>query len=377
MNEQRARTRALILASFFIGFGFLFLVSPDQRFFAYENRYLTSQPEFSLDDFLAGTFTKKFETYVTDQFPGRMGWLQLKGLSEFLAGKAENNAVFFGSDGFLFEKLSYNESQWQQNVERLAQFASWLATDLPTTQAHFALVPTSSVLFPEQLPLFAEAVTAKQTQLLTEFEQRLPNHALNVVSTLMNHRDEAIYFATDHHWTQLGAFYGYEVIAKAFELTPQPRDFWQWQTVSTRFFGSYFAKASLPWVEADTITAAHSPTPLVLTNLETQQVEPLYSSTYLQRSDQYGYFLNGTPSFVEISNPQAQTSKRLVILKDSYSHVIAPLLAEHYASVTLIDLRFFNRPIREYLTTEQFDDLLFIAGTTTFNTDLQLGKLAR
>ncbi|MGL4952359.1 MAG: DHHW family protein [Culicoidibacterales bacterium] len=377
MNEQHARRRVFVFFSFFIGFGLLFAFSPDQRFFAYENRYLAAQPQFSVETFFDGTFTKKFETYVTDQFPGRTAWLQLKGVSEFVLGKAENNGVFFGKHGALFEQVAFNAQQWQKNQTALVQFATWLQTELPNTQAYFTLVPTSSVLFPEQLPAFAETVTVNQTQLLTDFEQALPKQSLPVLPTLATHRDEAIYFTTDHHWTQLGAFYGYEVIASAFGFDPLDFDFWQWQPISTNFFGSYFAKASLPWYKPDTIVTASSPSALELTNLETNAIEPLYSTAYLARPDQYGYFLNGTPSFVAITNPQATTAQRLVILKDSYSHVLAPLLAEHYASVTIIDLRFFNRPIREYLQTEQFDDLLFIAGTTTFNTDMQLGKLAR
>ena len=40
-----------------------------------------------------------FEDYVTDQFPLRDGWIQLKALSERALGKQENNTVYFGADG--------------------------------------------------------------------------------------------------------------------------------------------------------------------------------------------------------------------------------------------------------------------------------------
>ena len=32
---------------------------------------------------------------------------------------------------------------------------------------------------------------------------------ISLYDTFMKHRDEYIYFRTDHHWTPLGAFYAY------------------------------------------------------------------------------------------------------------------------------------------------------------------------
>ena len=43
------------------------------------------------------------------------------------------------------------------------------------------------------------------------------NEEINIVDCydiLMKHRDEYIYFRTDHHWTQLGAYYAYESFCK-------------------------------------------------------------------------------------------------------------------------------------------------------------------
>ena len=133
----------------------------------------------------------------------------------------------------------------------------------------------------------------------------------------------------------------------------------------------------MPFYSADAIWAAKSPTQLDYVNLETGLSEPLYSQRYLSQNDQYGYFLNGTPAFAQIQNPTQQNGKHLVMIKDSYAHVLAPLLAEHYERVTVIDLRFFNQSLRAYLQAEQVDQLLFIAEATTFNTDMQLGKLQR
>ncbi|MGL4624951.1 MAG: DHHW family protein [Culicoidibacterales bacterium] len=376
MNEQQAKRAVLLLVACFLTFGLWFTFQPKQQFFAYENRYLQRFPELSWQTLSDGRFTRAFETYVTDHFPARKLWLQLKGTSEWLLGKAENNGVYFGTNNWLFETWNLNNSHWKANVSQLATFGTWAHEQLPATQLNLLLVPTSSQLYSESLPWFAANDT--QAHLLSELTPALPDwNVTDTLSTLYPYRDQALYFQTDHHWTQLGAFYAYQQLAESLDFQAHPFDFWQWETVSTSFTGSYYAKASVPFYSADAIRAAKSPTQLDYVNLETGLSEPLYSQRYLSQNDQYGYFLNGTPAFTQIQNPTQQNGKHLVMIKDSYAHVLAPLLAEHYERVTVIDLRFFNQSLRAYLQAEQVDQLLFIAGATTFNTDMQLGKLQR
>ena len=86
------------------------LIVPDKEFSPNENRYLQQKPELTAEsfqlrfpleesgDFFTGKFMSTFETYVTDQFPGRDGWISTKSLSEKIMGKRENNGVYFGTD---------------------------------------------------------------------------------------------------------------------------------------------------------------------------------------------------------------------------------------------------------------------------------------
>ena len=41
---------------------------------------------------------------------------------------------------------------------------------------------------------------------------------VKTIETLREHNDEYLYFRTDHHWTQLGAYYVYENFCKEKEL---------------------------------------------------------------------------------------------------------------------------------------------------------------
>lgn len=379
MNESKAKRHTIYLLSLIFTLSLAFLLFDDQRFFAYENRYLQQLPSFSLDDLFAGQYTKKFEKYVTDQFPFRKNWLQVKGMSEFILGKAENNGVYFGSDMRLFERLTIDTTQWNENIAHLLEFNNWLTVTLPQTEFSISLIPTSSLIYPQALPVFTNDVTQQQTAISDAYIQLAPIETIDVIPSLQAHaqHDKSIFFTTDHHWTQLGAFYGYEQIVNTLGFSSLAHEFWTWQDVSYDFYGSYFSKASIPFYGPDTITTAFSPSQLTYINLNNYAIEPLYSENYLSLHDQYGYFLNGTPSFARITNDSIDSDQTLLLIKDSYSHVIAPLLAEHYASITLIDLRFFNQSLRDYIMSEQFDNILFLVGSTTFNTNMQLGKLMR
>ena len=43
---------------------------------------------------------------------------------------------------------------------------------------------------------------------------------LDVYSTLSQHKDEYIYYRTDHHWTTTGAYYAYRQFCESRGLTP-------------------------------------------------------------------------------------------------------------------------------------------------------------
>ena len=57
----------VILAAFFLAG----LFKPQKGFSEFENRYLSRKPELSAKGILSGEYMKKYEAYVTDQFPFR------------------------------------------------------------------------------------------------------------------------------------------------------------------------------------------------------------------------------------------------------------------------------------------------------------------
>ena len=77
--------------------------------------------------------------------------------------------------------------------------------------------------------------------------------------------------------------------------------------------------------------------------------------------DKYSYFLDGNHGLVEIQNstaPLEQKEKKLLIVRDSFAHSIAPFVANHFGTTYLVDLRYFNMRLNDFIEKENITDLL-------------------
>lgn len=77
------------------------LLKPDTVFSEKENRYLAEKPTFSISSLLDGSYTADYETYLSDQFPLRDGWIRLQSRNEQLLGKREINGVYLANHQYL------------------------------------------------------------------------------------------------------------------------------------------------------------------------------------------------------------------------------------------------------------------------------------
>ena len=59
-----------------------------------------------------------------------------------------------------------------------------------------------------------------------------------------------------------------------------------------------------------------------------------YSDSYLEKKDQYSFFLDGTHDVVTIKK-EGEARPTLLILKDSFANSMAPFLAQHFDLVLL------------------------------------------
>ena len=90
-------------------------------------------------------------------------------------------------------------------------------------------------------------------------------------------------------------------------------------------------------------------------------------SAAVKGSAQYEVVLENNTDFI-IKRRTATTDRELVIFRDSFGSSIAPLLAQGYAKVTVVDIRYMAPALAgRFVDLSQVDDVLFLYSTGVLN----------
>ena len=98
----------------------------------------------------------------------------------------------------------------------------------------------------------------------------------------------------------------------------------------------------------------------------------LYDMEKAFGNDPYDMFLSGELSYVTIENPDAKTDKELVVFRDSFGRSIIPLLAEDYAKITVIDIRYLPSTMLGFSVKFEDQDVLFLYSTLVLNASSEI-----
>ena len=353
-------------------------VSPDREFSPIENRVLQQLPSPSLETVKNGSFMRQFETYLTDQFFGRDTWTAAKAVSERMLGKKENNGVYFCEGDTLISRFDAPDpQQLAANLGYVEQFAQ--NTDVPV---YFSLIPGAVRVWSDKLP--AGAPNADQGAILTQAQASTPSAQwYDTDSVMMAHKGEDIYYRTDHHWTSLGAYYGYTALADALGFEPVPLDSYTKTVRSEDFYGTIYSSSGVRWVAPDTIETYVPDDGITVTSYTydnkgnpVEEERPLYDTSYLQVKDKYSMFLGGNQSLAVVRTPNTDKPK-IAIIRDSYADSLVPFLTPHFSEIHLIDLRYYKLSVADYLAENQIDSALVLYSVANFSTDTNLLWLPR
>ena len=195
------------------------------------------------------------------------------------------------------------------------------------------------------------------------------NQSIKVVDlyqTLRQHRDEYIYFRTDHHWTALGAYYGYCEVAKAAGFEATALDKFEKASFG-QFLGSFYSdskKSSKLEKNADELIAYK---PTYSTNLNYTDTKgstynwPLvYDTSSYPVSLKYSAFTAGDNPYTIIENKDNTSGKSCVVVKESFANAMIPYLVGNYQTVHVIDYRYWNGKLADFVTKNNVSDVYFI-----------------
>ena len=359
----------LFIAFFFV----LNLITPDIEFSERENRYLETRPKFSFSALFSGNYIKDYESYATDQFPYRDTWITLKAALELAAGKAENNGVILCENDTLIEPFQAPDAA---TLEKNATAVNALEKNAGVP-VYFALIPGKSDIYAELLP--ANTPNDSQFSFIESAYELANAQTIDMYAALDGHRDEYVYYRTDHHWTTLGAYYGYAALCEAMGFEPTPLSDFTPETVSDAFYGTTYSSSGFSWVAPDSMALyVKDPGTLTIENYAdgTAAEGVLYDYSYLDKKDKYATFFGGNTPLLQI-NTGREDGERLLILRDSYADSMAPFLLSDFSEIHMIDLRYYKASILDYIEEQKIDRVVVMYSVSNFSTDPNVFLMSR
>lgn len=338
MEEKRSAVFTIILLSaILLALTGADLIQGDRLYSETENKVLASRPKYSAESLLSGRYTREYENYLTEQFVGRDKWIALKTYMDVSLQKKEINGVYLARDGYLIERHlpgDYSSVQEEKKLLLLEKLVKRWDADV-------MLVPTADNILTDKLPPFASFYD--QEKFLERVKSRVgQEHYLDIYTKLAQHEGEELYYRTDHHWTGLGAYYGYLTWAESGGTSAdrwKPEDM---ETASEDFLGTLHSKVNLE-MQGDRILyfPEENGHPESVTYDFGRTADSCYETSYLDKKNKYGFFLDDNHAFVEIDTGY-RSKKSLFVIKDSYANCLIPLLMPYYEKIYVMDLRYFN-----------------------------------
>ena len=233
-----------------------------------------------------------------------------------------------------------------------------------TTNVYNILVPNSSAV---------ELTAEERAQLggsdeqvaIDGFASYMPSvHSVKILSTMRQHSNEYLFFRTDHHWTQHGAYYAYLCYCQEKGFTPIPLSSRKMYTFPN-FLGSYYSDYNDPQMAANPDTVyAYCP---VGTNSMTYTDANGNTINYYVVADVTGVpalgycsFVAGDQPYAVVHNPNITDGSSCAIIKESYGNPFCPFMVDHYEYVYMFDVRYTKTNVLSFCKEHNVTDLIVI-----------------
>ncbi|MCR4925792.1 MAG: hypothetical protein K5917_05845 [Clostridiales bacterium] len=375
-----------------------------------ENRTLAKFPEFSFASYFSGEYTDQISQFYNDTVPNRD---KFKGFTSNIVncfgfgGNNDNGAQFYGN-AIEIESSSVSETnaeattnsgvvtttapatttkQVGNEIEEGVisngilvinnrglmlyggsyqvgrNYASYLNTyklELGKDVNIYSMVVPTSVAY--YLPEKYKKYSASQLDNINNINSYLKDvKAVDVYSVLEQHKDEAIYSRTDHHWQPLGAYYAAQTFAVDANVPFADLSTYE-KVVETDYVGTLYSftqNASLKNNPEDFIYYKPSnsyTTTYYNTAFQNPSVRSLFVKAY--GSNRYCSFL-GSDQLIARLETDVKNGRRLVIIKDSYGNALVPFLTNSFEEIYVVDMRYFDLNAIKFIKEKNITDVLF------------------
>lgn len=365
----------ILFSVFFVGMFLLDCVTPDRTVSELENTTLTQRPKVTaqiLSSAGLNRFFNDYTQYTKDQIPGRDAWISLQSFVETaLLQKTQSGGILLGDKGQMFDRTYGLVSSEERTLPRNIAAVASLAARCPG-KVYVMVAPAASSIYPERVP--AHAPLLQEESYLSQIQAAVEQAGgvyLPLEDALSAHKDEYIYYRTDHHWTTQGAYYAYSELCSALGLEPFDRAAHTAVDVPD-FYGTFYSRARTWNAQPDTLTYYDLDNPLTIytvtgPGMPTEgQTTGLYDLDKLDVYDKYAAFLHGNNG---LSRVEGDGEGRILVIKDSYANSFVPFLTANYAQIDVIDLRNYNYGLDTLIAENGYDQILVLYSFDSFKSD--------
>ena len=349
---------SIILIVFFLGLSVFSWLKPATEYSTSERRQLAQFPKTSASSIFSGSFMNSFETYSTEQFPLRDTFRAIKAYVNYKVFKMKDNNDVFLRWGHI-TKLEYplNEDSVSNAANRFKYvYDKYLAKK--DTKVYFSIVPDKNYYID-----MYDYLTIDYNKLISQARSETDFMKYIDITKLLN---DGCYYRTDTHWRQEMLLPVAQKLAK--EMGVELKAEYEEKLLDNDFYGVYYGQYALDF-EPDEIRYLTND---MLENVkvydyEKQRQIPVYNMEKAFGKDPYEMFLSGSLSLLSIENDKATTDKELVIFRDSFGSSLAPLFAEGYKKITVVDIRYIQPDMLGNFIEFTNQDVLFIYSTSVLN----------
>lgn len=413
--------------------GLAFFARPERS--ESEKRELTKFPEFTWEAFWSGEYTDQISLWYSDTYPLREGMISANDAIKALYGvrgqqistgnnvgdeipdgpmvpagdidestdgeqqtdnSDENNnesnnnngsetgeqmGAFYVKGDTAYELYHFNQS----NSERYASLINSAAQELDGKATVYDVIIPLSYTFAlsdsERESIGASDGIKAVNYMYSGMSDKV--RAVNICDNLAAHKDEYLYYRTDHHWTALGAYYAYESFCSVKGIDPTPLSSYE-KLSFEGFLGTLYSdtKAQALKNHPDTVEAfvPIGTNSIVVTerNGQTSTYQIVNKNTdswYQNAASKYNCFIAGDNPISEIHNPEKTDGSSVVVVKESFGNAFVPFLVDSYEYVYVLDYRYYDGSLYDLVDEKDIDDVIFVNNVIATATSARLNEM--
>lgn len=286
-------------------------------------------------------------------------------------GEPESGDLSFLDEGEVFESIivlndgrglllySGSYENGREYAETLSGYKKRLGENV---NVYSIVIPTAAAYYlPEKY--CDEGVAAREPPHIEDINTHLSGVIpVDVYSALDAHTGEQIYFKTDHHWSQMGAYYAAEKFAETALVPFDGLSEYNKKERST-FTGNLTAMINDSHTKArsEPFTWYEPKREVKTARFDTsgedgKEISYFRNPSTITDGDFYMVFLNGATSHTSTG---LETGRRLMIVGDSFAWPFSPWLFGSFDDIWLLDFRGCEASVVELAKDKGITDLLF------------------